>query len=172
MYGLPGSDAVRSSSRTITAARIHTSTPIPVTTQIAFTPTLTPLPPTATSVTSTPTARCFWMYAYRAAPPEIEAEAQRLFSATGVRGTLVVGGFGETFCDEFHLRQVDFEFRLQVNNLTDQLTMSQAAARVASIPGQATLNKKSLGTVRIRFEAGNKFCWWEGDRCGETMRTK
>lgn len=144
-----------------------TSTPTPTPTA---TLTLTPTP-TPTPVVITPTVTvCAFVENPGPPPPELVKRAQAAFEATGLKGDLKVSGEGEYVCSEFHLRSVDFEFTLDIADLTDIGSMKEMVDKVKMYPIKEVLDNTNLGNFRIRFRNEKLFCWWDDAQgCGQVM---
>lgn len=128
----------------------------------AFVLTLLLLASLACGITAPPT-ECSWSEGFGVVPPEIEEQAQQLFGATGVDGTLDLRPFGEkNSCDQsFHLMAVDFEFTLRVSDLRDDTSLAAIVAKVDPIPQLVMQGTPDVGKVRIWFETEDASCEWE-----------
>ena len=151
---------------------------IPLPSSTTPTPTLTPTEtptqtttPTPTPIVITPTVTvCAYVENPGPVPPELEKRAQDAFAVTGLKGDLKVSGEGEYTCSEFHLRSVDFEFSMDIADLTDIGSMKDIVDKVKMYPVKEVLNNTNLGNFRIRFRNATQFCWWDDAQgCGPAM---
>ncbi len=115
---------------------------------------------------------CAWTENPGPPPPEVEARAEELFAGTGLQGDVWVQGNGEYACGEFYLRDITFEFTIDVPDLADTPTMTVLAARVQDIPAQALEGTRwGFQPVRLRFTNRGVFCWWRDvEGCGDIMQ--
>ena len=110
---------------------------------------------------------CAWSQSRGGVPPEVEAEAQQQFAATGIPGTLLIIGHGENnSCDGFHLSDLQYEFAISVDDFADEQNLTALSARLQELPGQLTTTQTNMMPPRIRFETATQYCWWQETVCG------
>jgi hypothetical protein len=127
------------------------------------------LPPTQAPIGPPPTM-CPFIQNPGPPPADLIKRAQDAFAATGLPGELKVTGEGEYTCTEFHLRSVGFEFTVDIADLTDVGAMKDMAVKLEAYPVKDVLDGKNLDNIKLRFRAGDQFCWWDDTQgCGPVM---
>jgi hypothetical protein len=77
----------------------------------------------------------------------------------GIRGAVKVIANGEYTCDGYAVQDVSFEYTIYADDLNDQQTLQEHAARIDK-SAKDSLQGWNLGSIKIRFVTGQE-CFWD-----------
>lgn len=125
-------------------------------------PTFTPSP--AASLDESPTP-CLGAYtwAYGSVPPEFVPRVQEAMTASGLEGSVQASTFGENNgCGEYLVKDVDYHFTLNVQNLEANEDLATKATSVLEIARRFVdeSSAPNLGHLQLTFLSGDQQCDW------------